>query len=642
MDTSPTREPAGEPAGDPGPLFEDRREAGRALGELLTAYRDSDDVVVFGLARGGVPVAWEVAAALGAPLDTLVRKSRELAHPESDYRGGRAPLDVAGKVVIVVDDGLATGSTMVAAIDALRQRHPGRIVVAVPVASESTRRELAAMVDDVVCAAAPSPFRSIGESLRNFRRVEDAEVRTLLDRPTAVSDAARARARHLRSVVELVRPACRRAPAGVPDAAALRDLVGDARIVLIGESTHGTHEFYAARAEITRILIEEMGFTAVAAEADWPDAYRINRFVHHEGSDTTAEESLRGFERFPAWMWRNTVMLDFVSWLRRHNAAAAADGGATAGFYGLDLYSLHRSMHEVIDYLDRVDPRAAGRARERYACFDRSPSSDGQAYGYAAAFGAGESCETEVVEQLRELQRRAVDNLRADGRNAENERFHAERNAWSVRNAEHYYRAMYQGNVRSWNLRDGHMADTLDALIDHLERRRDDSARVVVWAHNSHVGDAHATEYGARGQLTLGHLVRQRHRDRCRLIGLTTHHGTVTAAREWGGTAERRIVRPALAGSIEELFHEIGEDSFFLRTTADDTVADALRDVRLERAIGVIYLPKSERDSHYFHARPSDQFDAVVHIDTTRALEPLETTSVWVDGERPETYPTSL
>lgn len=649
MDTSPTREPAGEPAGDPGPLFEDRREAGRALGEILTAYRDSDDVVVFGPARGSVPVAWEVAAALGAPLDTLVvRKARELAgrepapRRESDYRGGRAPLDVAGKVVFVVDDGLATGSTMVAAIDALRQRHPRRIVVAVPVASESTCRELAAMVDDVVCAATPSPFRSVGESFRDFRPVEDAEVRTLLDRPTAASDAARARARHLRSVVDLVRPACRRAPAGVPDAADLRDLVGDARIVLIGESTHGTHEFYAARAEITRILIEEMGFTAVAAEADWPDAYRINRFVHHEGSDTTAEESLRGFERFPAWMWRNTVMLDFVSWLRRHNAAAAADGGATAGFYGLDLYSLHRSMHEVIDYLDRVDPRAAGRARERYACFDRSPSSDGQAYGYAAAFGAGESCETEVVEQLRELQRRAVDNLRADGRNAENERFHAERNAWSVRNAEHYYRAMYQGNVRSWNLRDGHMADTLDALIDHLERRRDDSARVVVWAHNSHVGDAHATEYGARGQLTLGHLVRQRHRDRCRLIGLTTHHGTVTAAREWGGTAERRIVRPALAGSIEELFHEIGEDSFFLRTTADDTVADALRDVRLERAIGVIYLPESERDSHYFHARPSDQFDAVVHIDTTRALEPLETTSVWVDGERPETYPTSL
>lgn len=674
-------------AHDPSRLFRDRREAGRALGELLTAYRADDDVVVLGLARGGVPVAWEVAAALGAPLDTFVvrklgipgreefamgalasggsiilnddtlrelditpeqvndvveRETRELARRESAYRGGRTPLDVAGKIVIVVDDGLATGSSMSAAVDALRQRHPRQIVVAVPAAPESTCRELAAMVDDVVCATTPFPFRAVGESFWDFRQVTDDEVRTLLGRPTADSGAVTARARHLSSVVDLVQPACRRAAAGVPDPADLRELVGDARIVLIGESSHGTHEFYAARAEITRTLIEEMGFTAVAAEADWPDAYRINRFVHHEGSDTTAEESLRGFERFPAWMWRNTVMLDFVSWLRRHNADAAADGGSTAGFYGLDLYSLHRSMHEVIDYLDRVDPRAAGRARERYACFDRSPSGDGQAYGYAAAFGAGESCETEVVDQLRELQRHATDYLRADGAAAENEHFYAERNAWSVRNAEHYYRTMFRGNVRSWNLRDGHMADTLDALIAHLERHHDDPARVVVWAHNSHVGDARATESGAHGQLTLGHLVRQRHRDQCRLIGLTTHHGTVTAASEWGGTAERKNVRPALAGSIEELFHEIGEDSFFLRTTADDTVADELRAVRLERAIGVIYLPESERDSHYFHARPADQFDAMIHIDTTHALEPLDTTSVWVDGERPETYPTSL
>ncbi|WFR72637.1 erythromycin esterase family protein [Prescottella defluvii] len=675
------------PADKPGRVFQDRRDAGQVLGQLLVAYRGNDDVVVLGLARGGVPVAWEVAVALCVPLDTFVvrklgvpgheefamgalasggsivlnddilrdldispeklrdvveREARELERREAAYRGGKAPIDVAGKIVIVVDDGLATGASMFAAVDAVRQQDPAQIVVAVPAAPESTCRELQTMVDDVVCATMPFPFRAVGESFWDFRQVTDAEVRTLLRTSTVGRGAPTTRARQFTSTADVVSLASRNAPAGVPDRDDLHDLVGDARIVLIGESSHGTHEFYAARAEITRTLIGDMGFTAVAAEADWPDAYRVNRYVHHQGADTSAEESLRGFVRFPAWMWRNTVMLDFASWLRQHNADRAADGGSPAGFYGLDLYSLHQSTHEVIDYLDRVDRQAADRARQRYACFDQVPSSDGRAYGYAAAFGAGESCETDVVDQLRELQRHAIDYVQADGVTAEDEQFYAERNAWSVRNAEEYYRAMFRGHVSSWNLRDFHMADTLDALTAHLDRRYDNSSRVVVWAHNSHVGDAHATEAGAHGETTLGHLVRERHRDQCRLIGFTTHHGTVTAASEWGGIAERKIVRPALAGSVEELFHEIDKESFLVRTTNDDTVADTLRTARLERAIGVIYVPETERHSHYFHARLSDQFDAVIHIDTTHALEPLECTSVWVDGERPETYPTSL
>jgi len=674
------------PADKPGRIFQDRREAGQVLGELLVAYRGDDHVIVLGLARGGVPVAWEVAAALGVPLDAFVvrklgtpgreefamgalagggsivlnddilrdldirpeelrdvveREARELERREAAYRGGRAPIDVAGKIVIIVDDGLATGASMFATVDALRQQDPAQIVVAVPAAPESTCRELQTMVDDVVCATMPFPFRAVGESFWDFRQVTDEEVRTLLRTPTVGHVATSTRARQFASAADIVSLASRSAPAGVPDRDDLRDLVGDARIVLIGESSHGTHEFYAARAEITRTLIEEMGFTAVAAEADWPDAYRVNRYVHHQGTDTSAEESLRGFVRFPAWMWRNTVMLDFVTWLRQYNADGTA-AGSPAGFYGLDLYSLHRSMHEVVDYLDRVDPHAADRARRRYACFDQVPSSDGQAYGYAAAFGAGESCETEVVDQLRELQRHAIDYIRTDGLAAEDEQFYAERNAWSVRNAEKYYRAMFRGHVSSWNLRDLHMADTLDALIAHLDRHRDGPSRVVVWAHNSHVGDAHATEAGAHGELTLGRMIRERHRNQCRLIGFTTHHGTVTAASEWGGIAERKIVRPALAGSIEELFHEIDKESFLVCTTNDGPAAETLRTARLERAIGVIYAPETERHSHYFHARLSDQFDAVIHIDTTRALEPLEYTSVWVDGEQPETYPTSL
>ena len=414
-------------------------------------------------------------------------------------------------------------------------------------------------------------------------------------------------------------------------------------MVLIGESSHGTHEFYAARAEITKWLIEEKGFNAVAAEADWPDAYRVNRYVRGTGTDSTPEEALRGFERFPSWMWRNTVVRDFVGWLRWHNGRCATDGRKQTGFYGLDLYSLHRSMQEVVAYLDTVDPRAAARARARYACFDHSAGDDGQAYGYAAAFGAGQSCELQAVEQLVEMQRDALRYLASDGELAEDELFHAQQNAMTVRNAEAYYRGMFAGRVTSWNMRDKHMAATLAALIAHLDRAGDaEPARVVVWAHNSHVGDARATEVSADGQLTIGQLAREQYGADCRLIGLSTYTGTVTAASSWGGIAERKAVRPALPGSIEELLHETGRDAFLVALHDSSPAAEALEVVRLGRAIGVIYQPRTERQSHYFHVRPSDQFDAMIHIDSTRALEPLEPTGVWVDGQNPETYPTGL
>jgi erythromycin esterase-like protein len=411
--------------------------------------------------------------------------------------------------------------------------------------------------------------------------------------------------------------------------------------VLIGESSHGTQEFYQARAEITKWLIEEKGFCAVAAEADWPDAYRVNRYVRAQGDDTTAEEALRGFERFPSWMWRNVVVRDFVEWLRANNRRCEAHQRRQTGFYGLDLYSLHRSMQEVVAYLDKVDPLAATRARARYACFDHAAADDGQAYGFGAAFGAGLSCEQEVIDQLVDIQRSAVEYALRDGLLAEDELFYAEQNANVVCNAERYYRAMFGGRVTSWNLRDEHMAQTLQALLAQLDHRHGTPpARIVVWAHNSHVGDARATEVSGDGQLTLGQLVRERYRRDCRLIGFSTYAGTVTAASEWGGVAERKMVRPALAGSVEELFHETGNPAFAV--SPDGAAAAALDVVRLSRAIGVIYLPATERQSHYFHVRPAGQFDAMIHIENTQALEPLELTSQWVAGENPETYPTGL
>jgi erythromycin esterase-like protein len=414
----------------------------------------------------------------------------------------------------------------------------------------------------------------------------------------------------------------------------LLKVIGDSRFVLIGEATHGTHEFYRLRAQITKRLIAEKEFNAVAVEADWPDAYRINQFVRFDSDDEDAIDALSGFKRFPAWMWRNADVLDFVGWLRNHNEHRHAN---RAGFYGLDLYSLHASIRSVLDFLDKVDPEAAHCARYRYACFDNF-GEDSQAYGYAASFGLRKSCEDEVISQWMEMRRRAADLARRDGRVARDAFFFAEQNARLVKNAEEYYRSMFHERVSSWNLRDTHMAETLDALVHHLGAK----AKVVVWAHNSHLGDARATEMGQRGELNLGQLVRQRYGKEATLVGFTTHTGTVTAASGWDSPAERKYIRPALAGSYEALFHQAGIPNFLLRLGKREETTAALREPRLERAIGVIYLPQSERASHYFHAQLPDQFDVVLHYDETRAVEPLERTAQWETGEVPETYPSML
>jgi len=418
----------------------------------------------------------------------------------------------------------------------------------------------------------------------------------------------------------------------------LLDLIGDARFVLLGEASHGTHEFYRERAQITKRLIHEQGFTAVAVEADWPDAYRVNRYVRGVSDDTESVEALANFKRFPTWMWRNADILDFVGWLRAYNDARPA-GATSVGFYGLDLYSLNTSITAVLGYLDKVDPEAARRARYRYGCFEHF-GEDTQAYGYAASIGLSKSCEDEVISQLTELQRRAAEYAGRDGRVAPDEFFYAEQNARLVKNAEEYYRSMFRGRVSSWNLRDCHMAETLAALATYLQGQGQ-RAKIVVWEHNSHLGDARATEMGQAGELNVGQLVRERYGRDAVLIGFSTYSGTVTAATEWGGPAERKRVRPALPDSYEALFHEL-DLGRFLVVLRDDAAIASLRRPRLERAIGVIYRPETERLSHYFSARLPEQFDAVLHFDQTRAVEPLERTATWDKGEAPETFPSGL
>lgn len=420
----------------------------------------------------------------------------------------------------------------------------------------------------------------------------------------------------------------------------LLELIGDARFVLLGEASHGTHEFYKERASITQRLIAEKSFTAVAVEADWPDAYRVNRYVRAQSDDADAERALAGFLRFPTWMWRNTEVVDFIEWLRSYNNSLPSQAPGI-GFYGLDLYSLFTSTSEVLLYLDQVDPEAARQARTRYACFDHF-GKDSQRYGHAAGLGLSASCESEVVAQLRDLQVRAIDYMRRDGPQAIDAFFYAQQNARLVMNAEEYYRAMFHSRISSWNLRDQHMAETLDALAQHLTNTAGKPAKIVVWEHNSHIGDARATEVGRRGEWNVGQLARELYGDATRLIGFTTYHGTVTAASDWDAPAERKRVRPALAGSYEEAFHQAGIGNFMLPLRKKNSATQALSARRLERAIGVIYRPETERQSHYFFAHLPQQFDAVLHFDKTHAVKPLELTSHWNTGEAPETFPVGV
>jgi erythromycin esterase-like protein len=439
------------------------------------------------------------------------------------------------------------------------------------------------------------------------------------------------------ALIEAVKTAAHPLLGAADDYDSLLEFIGDARFVLIGEASHGTHEFYRERAQITKRLIREKGFNAVAVEADWPDAYRVNRYVRGLGDDAEAIKSLEGFKRFPTWMWRNADVLDFVGWLRNHNDSTR-QGQAKVGFYGLDLYSLHASMAAVVTYLDKVDPQAANRARQRYSCFDMY-GEDVQAYGHATALHLGLSCENEVIAQLMELRRKGAEYAHKDGRLEEDDTFYATENARLVRDAEHYYRTMYRGEISSWNLRDRHMAETFESLVTHLGHEGS-AAKVVVWAHNSHLGDARATQMGARGEWNLGQLVRQRYAHDAVLVGCTTYEGTVTAACGWDAPAERIRVGPALPGSYEALFHAADLERFLLILRGHRVAG--LGEPRLERAIGVVYRPETERISHYFHASLPVQFDAVLHFDRTRAVEPLERTALWQKGEMPETFPSGM
>ncbi|GGK75912.1 hypothetical protein Sme01_51620 [Sphaerisporangium melleum] len=659
-------------------LFYDRRDAGRALAGLLDHYRGRPGLLVLALPRGGAPVGYEVARALGAPLDVFVTRTlgvpgqedlamgaiagdgeialdddvvrglaippevvehvaswegREIAHWERHFRQGAPARPVEGREVILVDDGLATGSALKAALKALRRLRPARVVVALPACSAATHDELREMADEVVIATTPSPFFVPDTSYWEYAEVTLEDVRDLL-RASATSAPARAAAQGPGEVAAL-RAEAVPVQNAAPAAQVLFDLVGDARFVLIGGASHGTHEFHAARAALTRRLIEERGFCAVAVQADWPDAYRVNRYVHGHGADRTAEEALRGFEAFPRWMWRNAVVLDFVGWLREHNDGAPS---GRAGFYGLDVHGAHRGVHEIVAYLEGTDPEAAARAREQYAAFDHIGPED-RPYGFSPACRDGGGDEEEMITWLLERRRAAAHATREGGLLPQDELFAAQLDEAAMWEAGEHFRSLLRGRISAWNHRDRHMATTLDTLAAHLGRQRGSPAKIVVWAHDAHAGDASATEAACRGEVNLGRLVREEHGDACRIIGMTTYTGAVTAAGEWGGEPRRTWLRPALSDSVEELFHEVGEKRFLVWFAAAPRSSDVLRSARPQRMIPAVYRPRSERGRHYFRARLRDEFDAVLHFDETRAVEPLDGAGEWELGPLPRDFP---
>lgn len=393
----------------------------------------------------------------------------------------------------------------------------------------------------------------------------------------------------------------------------LMERIGDSRVVLLGESSHGTAEFYEMRARITKELIEKKGFTIITAEADWPDAAHIHHYINGREDDALLQNE--PFSRFPTWMWANQSMLEFTHWLHAYNDKIESLE-QKVGFYGLDLYSLYSSIEAVLDYLQKVDPKTAEIARDRYSCL-MPWANDPALYGRAVMTEQHKSCEAEVLKNLQDLLKKHLGYSKAN----KEQFFDAERNAKLIINAERYYRTMYYAESNSWNQRDQHMFETLQAVLEF----RGSKSKAVVWAHNSHIGDARATQMSARGELNIGQLARQKYGDKAYNIGFGTDHGTVAAASEWGGPMEIKQVQPSHIDSYERIFHEVSTDNFLLplRYPLNEYLRKELLPERLERAIGVIYRPETERQNHYFYASLPSQFDEYIWFDKTRAVEAL-------------------
>ncbi|MCO4753723.1 MAG: erythromycin esterase family protein [Bacteriovoracaceae bacterium] len=403
------------------------------------------------------------------------------------------------------------------------------------------------------------------------------------------------------------------------------------KIVLIGEETHGTHEFYSFRAQITKELIQNHGFNAVAIEGDWPDVFRVNKYVKGDNRDHDALASFKDMRRFPLWMWRNQVAVDFIEWLREHNKGL----DRPAGFYGLDLYGMQNAISSILDTTKEKIPDLYEQTRKRYSCF-QTPLRDGAEYGRSVALDLQQSCQQAVLDQLNTIREEFFSRLALD--NDKEEFLHMEQNAASIIAAESYYRNLFNPGVSTWNIRDKHMFETLKSLDEWISS--EETGKIIVWAHNSHVGRAVNSRREQLGETTLGELTSDHYKDMCFSIGMTTCQGTVTAAHNWDEPGRYFHINPPIEGSYNELFNRVGSD-FMLAT---DTIKE-LKRPRLERAIGVIYSPETERYSHYFESDLAARYDWLIHVNTTSALEPIDDLVHWqprLNNQEKDLYPSSL
>lgn len=409
--------------------------------------------------------------------------------------------------------------------------------------------------------------------------------------------------------------------------------LGEAQLILMGGSTHGTYEFYKIRSEITKALIKEKGFNAIAIEADWPDVYNLNLYVKNQKPEMDDYAALKTFETFPSWMWCNDVILDFIRWLRAHNDKIQ-DSQNKLGIFGLDLYSLHTSMKLVIEYLEKIDPTAAEQAKERYQCMEQY-SEEPTTYSYAVAAGLVPDCKDEVYTQLIEILKMEIQTLR-DPDASQEELLFLIQNAKVVANAEAYYRSLFSGPEITWNLRSKHMMDTLETLRVFHQRLSGRPPKIIVWAHNVHIGDARATHMAQKNKISMGQLARDHYGEKCYLLGFSSYEGTVTASSKWGGDTEVKKLQPAAEGSYEYLFHQLNTPSFVLYLEENIPLIQPA----LQRSIGVIYKPETESVSHYHYAHLPQQFNAIIHVDSTTAVKPLNMKKHWGIGEFPDTFPT--